>query len=85
MFRSMVFSSEVSSPICVDLLSSKAVGLNVNFGRASGFGFLDACRLCAREGEEGGLLDLNGDGGGRTGETETEAILAVVTSFEVLF
>ena len=71
----MVFSSAVSPSSCVGFSLSKTEGLKVKLGSGTALGFLDACRLCARVGEEGGLLDSNGDIGWRAGETETEAML----------
>jgi hypothetical protein len=72
---SMAFSSTGSPAVCVAFVSSMLLALNVKVGSETAFGFRDNCRRCAREGEEGGLLGVKGDGGERAGETETEVML----------
>lgn len=55
--------------------SSAVFELNMNLGRASALGFLDAFLLWARLGEEGGLDAMKAGGGCRAGEMDTEAML----------
>jgi hypothetical protein len=77
--ESMSFSSETATPI--DSVSAAVLELKVNCGSGSEFDILDACRLCVRLGEEGGLEAMKAGGGCRAGERDTDAIFACVPSF----